>query len=80
MSRYGATSWVWYGGKRKSDLKFSWSDGTTFGWTKWDGGQPDNSKGVENCIHRWAINGGWNDVSCDNTDHYTCKLDLGIHL
>jgi len=49
----------WLGGP------FVWVDGSKLDYADWCGGQPDNSGGVENCVHMWADahNGGcWNDA------------------
>ena len=72
-----ASAIVWYGGYRISNNgPFGWSDGTTFVWTNWNGGEPNNSWGVENCLERLNI-GSWNDARCTNTQLYICKLDKG---
>ena len=56
-----------------------WSDGTTFGFTFWDRGEPNNQgdedcltmNGMENTGNKW--NGEWNDKSCDNMFMFICK-------
>ncbi|XP_041036056.1 CD209 antigen-like protein E isoform X3 [Carcharodon carcharias] len=51
---------------RESEGNWKWVDGTQVSFTQWYEGEPNNSKGNENCaiIRRTD----WNDVSC--TDHF----------
>jgi hypothetical protein len=55
--------------------QYVWTDGTSTNYTNWMEGEPNNWEGSENCIHLvdWA-GGAWNDLNCDATARYVCKL------
>ena len=63
---------VWVGLHRTGGGGFKWgatNKGPTY--TSWVSSQPDNSKGVENCVqmsaaHSWH----WNDIACTTTADY----------
>jgi hypothetical protein len=64
---YGGTDrnlWIglhrqWQGGP------FVWVTSEKLDYVNWEGGQPDNAGGVENCVERWPAEhrGAWNDAS-----------------
>ena len=63
---------VWLGGSRASPSSpWQWTDGSDWGWQKWDQGEPNNLQNVENCLEmlvRWVPDsklGFWNDHFCD---------------
>jgi len=41
--------------------------------SNWDGGQPDNGHGVENCVEIKSDSGQWNDKECADTNFYVCE-------
>ena len=57
---------VWIGLHRQwPGGPFVWVDGSKLDYANWSGGEPDNSGGVEGCVHLWAeahCGGGWNDA------------------
>ena len=43
-------------------------------YTHWEGGQPDNSDGDENCVNlEENFNMLWNDMSCHTLQNYICE-------
>lgn len=59
---------AWIGLERKAaDSKFYWIDGTPLEghFSAWDGREPNNSGGNENCVHMNKSVGRWNDIRCD---------------
>lgn len=58
---------------------FVWdSTGTAPAYTNWASGEPNNSKGVENCVVVWgpalstaSLRSKWNDAPCDTTPRDT---------
>ena len=69
---------AWIGLQRNvSDSNFYWIDGTLLREedSKWKPGQPDNSGGIENCVHVFgSASGGekgmWNDFPCEISRSY----------
>ena len=41
----------WLGGRRHSGNNFVWSDGTPWDYNNWAPFEPNNSRGVEDCVH-----------------------------
>ncbi|XP_037391104.1 lactose-binding lectin l-2-like [Pygocentrus nattereri] len=60
--------------KRRS---WFWSDGTKFGYTKWNKGEPNNLN-EECCVHmNWAAQRDWNDIPCNLAYPFVCVKRLG---
>ncbi|XP_028822899.1 ladderlectin-like [Denticeps clupeoides] len=54
-----------------------WSNGKPWGYSNWNGGEPNNSGGRENCIHVLVgLSMRWNDLPCDNVLPYLCAKKL----
>ena len=75
-SRSSATT-VWIG---YDDIEvegtFVWKDGSTSTWANWRGGQPDNHRGAEDCVHMQlnTESRGWNDLPCTGKLPFVCKM------
>ena len=50
--------WVWLGGS-KADGEWTWSDNSSWGYTKWNQGQGND--GDDSCVNS---NGNWDDDPC----------------
>ena len=57
-------TWIWDSSK------------TTMTYSKWNGGEPNNSYPRENCLCYWTGNGNWNDLSCDASLATMCELNF----
>jgi len=54
---------LWIGAESYSNnSNFTWVDGTTWSYTNWNTGEPNNDSGVENCLHLLST-GFWNDAA-----------------
>ncbi|XP_049438287.1 galactose-specific lectin nattectin-like, partial [Epinephelus fuscoguttatus] len=68
----GKHSRAWIGGHdAPQEGKWLWSDGTKFGFTSWNAGQPDNYQQKEHCAE---INPAsmFNDLPCSFKNPYVC--------
>lgn len=55
---------IWIGFSDQSvEGSFEWSDGTPAKYTNWNGGEPNNSGGVEDYAEMLGSNGRWNDLN-----------------
>lgn len=54
--------------------KFVWTDNTPVNFTFWNGGEPNDWGGAEDCAHVYASNNTWNDLDCNAGLRYVCKL------
>ena len=64
---------AWIGLKRKADNMFYWVDSSPLQDQNqnWANGEPNNSRGNENCVYMYGGEGGkWNDEPCDLTAGY----------
>ncbi len=52
---------------------FTWSDGSVGGYDNWNGNEPNNAGGNEDCAHMWANGGRWNDLPCDRRLGFICE-------
>ena len=72
-----SSSFVWIGGYRVSGV-WTWRDGTTFKFTNWKSGQPDDYGGKEDCIlYSWNPP-QWNDLECEESHPYICQYQAAI--
>ena len=67
---------VWLGASdRISEGKWMWWDGSNLDFTKWQGRNPDNTEGNENCLHMHVHSGGgWNDIPCEHSNSFVCQF------
>jgi len=49
-----------------------WSDRSPDVFSKWNGGEPNNWGGNEDCTVMQG-HGGWNDLRCDHHREFVCK-------
>ncbi|MFO0749955.1 MAG: lectin-like protein [Myxococcota bacterium] len=58
-----------------SEGTFAWVDGSAFGYSAWNGGEPNDYGGNEDCAHLVPWSGGlWNDLDCSREQPYVCAL------
>jgi hypothetical protein len=55
---------------------FVWVNGDPVTYTNWDGGEPNNSNGVEDCAQMWRTKGYWNDGNCSFAYYFVCERPL----
>lgn len=53
---------------------FGWASGSSFTYTNFNSGEPNNLFGNEDCVvMAYPISGHWNDWSCSNTATFLCE-------
>ncbi|XP_053318171.1 C-type lectin domain family 4 member G-like [Spea bombifrons] len=60
----------WISLKRKINT-WIWLDGTIPSFTSWAPYEPNNARGIEDCVE--LKEGLWNDVACTKKNPYVCK-------
>ena len=72
----GGRDWPWLGGRREPGNRdnWVWSDGTPWGYTNWGIGEPNDLRGVEDCVELGIRNiWYWNDQPCRDLRTFVCK-------
>lgn len=69
----------WIGAKRVSQFgDFEWNDGSSFSYSNWTEGEPNNYNNIENAVEIYKSSGLWNDVQsyacCDNLTRKSCFI------
>uniref|UniRef100_A0A914CS83 C-type lectin domain-containing protein n=1 Tax=Acrobeloides nanus TaxID=290746 RepID=A0A914CS83_9BILA len=66
----------WLGGITWDGVDWTWTDGTPFSYTNWDG-EPFADGGT--CIEQQLSNGKWTTNICDNVEqYYVCALPPNV--
>jgi hypothetical protein len=50
---------------------YKWADGSAYNFSKWNGGEPNNS-GNEDCAEMYTATNAWNDLSCGAGRYFIC--------
>jgi len=67
------TSW-WLGlSDSRVEGVFEWVDGEPLVFTRWSGGEPNDSGGREDCAQMMPWNGLWNDLDCTRRLPFVCQ-------
>ncbi|XP_036452876.1 galactose-specific lectin nattectin-like isoform X2 [Colossoma macropomum] len=68
-------TWLGLNNCQKRDSWF-WSDGTKFGYRKWNKEEP-NHLNNECCVHmNWGVQKDWNDIPCNQPYPFVCVKRL----
>jgi len=54
-----------------------WADGSTFAFTRWSTGEPNNDDDNEHCIELVGVQGNtptWNDNDCTRSFEFVCEI------
>ncbi|XP_043834280.1 C-type lectin domain family 4 member G-like [Dromiciops gliroides] len=63
----------WIGLRKVKEGVHKWIDDTKLGYTNWNPGEPNDSRGKENCV-MMLHHGKWNDYTCELTsDNWICE-------
>uniref|UniRef100_A0AAZ3PD51 C-type lectin domain-containing protein n=1 Tax=Oncorhynchus tshawytscha TaxID=74940 RepID=A0AAZ3PD51_ONCTS len=74
---------IWIGlHDRRQEGTLEWTDGSNYGYSYWDGNQPDDGihriPEEEDCVEIWYRQNSalrsWNDNSCDKAFPFVCKI------
>ena len=76
------TQQAWIGGYRKSDKTWgAWTDGSTWGYTNWGSGQPNNYGGNQDyVVINFNDHGKWGDEDGEDVSGALCQYKTGMNL
>ena len=67
------TSWI---GGYRSGSTWRWIDGSSWGYTNWSSGNPNNGGGVQDkTTFNWGGVGKWDDDSATKTYPFICRVE-----
>uniref|UniRef100_UPI00398E69AD macrophage mannose receptor 1-like n=1 Tax=Pristiophorus japonicus TaxID=55135 RepID=UPI00398E69AD len=70
---------VWIGlNKPSPNGGFIWSDGSPVVYENWNPGEPNQYRGIENCVETgMSTSMQWNDIFCEKLHDWICKIKKG---
>uniref|UniRef100_A0AAQ4QFA2 Mannose receptor C-type 1 n=1 Tax=Gasterosteus aculeatus aculeatus TaxID=481459 RepID=A0AAQ4QFA2_GASAC len=69
---------AWIGLRLGTNAAFEWVDGSPFGFSNWDFGEPNNHNDNEHCAEVRSYYGRhWNDAFCENYKDWICQIGKG---
>ncbi|XP_048013858.1 ladderlectin-like [Megalobrama amblycephala] len=72
LSNSNTRSWIGAHDAPKAFVWF-WSDGSTFDYSDWHSGQPNNGANAERCVEMgYGDEKRWNDAPCENLLPFIC--------
>ena len=72
----GTSRWIGLQRDPKDNTSWLWVDGSQAIFTDWSQNEPNNLKGIEDCVHMHT-SGKWNDNNCNHYRHYVCEIFIG---
>jgi hypothetical protein len=58
------------------EMQFEWINGEKYQYSSWSKHEPNDYKGVEDCVHTgWKGAALWNDVNCDYEQYFILEYD-----
>ncbi|XP_056290315.1 macrophage mannose receptor 1-like [Pseudoliparis swirei] len=70
---------AWIGLSLGTNAGYEWSDGSPFGYERWDFYEPNNHNDNEHCAEvQFNFNRSWNDVICEAYNHWICQIGKGV--
>ena len=76
LATKNTTKCIWTGGKENFNSRtWLWDDGSSYGFTNWNTGNPNSDYDPESpqCICYWQGGYLWNDRPCGQGYSYVCK-------
>ena len=69
------SKWLWLGGNDLSNESiWLWSDKSSFSFSSWSPGNPDNSNNQDCLVLNYGGLGKWDDQSCSVSRQFVCKI------
>ncbi|XP_078264266.1 alpha-N-acetylgalactosamine-specific lectin-like [Rhinoraja longicauda] len=81
VSKVGTSAWIGLSDNCKEGT-FTWIDGSPLKHPQWGTAQPDNLKGLEDCVltnYFRKSDGTWNDTECGNGHGFVCSYNLLVN-
>ncbi|XP_060586405.1 uncharacterized protein LOC132742102, partial [Ruditapes philippinarum] len=74
----GTSSSYWIGlNDQATENGYVWTDKTSVNVLNWADKQPDNYKGMEDCVEMWSSTSKWNDAACSSKNNWICMVKRG---
>ena len=74
---WGKRTWIGLHRDSSNNSHWQWIDGTLAVLLNFISDQPDNWKGIEDCVEMKPSSRKWNDLKCSTSLHYSCEVPSG---
>ena len=75
-TKISQNTWIGLYRDPKDNSRWMWVDGSRASYTNWEGGEPNDVGGNEDCVHFWQGHSGkWNDIKCSYKMFYVCETN-----
>ena len=65
---------------RDTESGYKWIDDSRLDYVNWQEGEPNDSRGYENCVEMQTRSGQWNDFPCNFYRPFMCKKNIGENI
>ena len=74
---WGSRTWIGLHRDSRDKSRWQWIDGSLAVYLNFASNEPNNWKGIEDCVEIKSRLRKWNDLKCNTSLHYSCEVSSG---